>query len=71
MAVINQELKKGAALEQAPNCRIILVPRSVEKADASWEVADTYKQIIRDQRGQRLMVRVYDVTNLNLDHAPS
>jgi ABC-type phosphate transport system substrate-binding protein len=60
--------QQATALEQNPDCRIILVPWSEKEAYVYWEVADSYKQTIRDQGGQRLMVRIHDVTNLNFDH---
>ncbi|MDX2243884.1 MAG: DUF4912 domain-containing protein [Leptolyngbyaceae cyanobacterium bins.302] len=59
----------AGGLEQPQDCRIILVPRNPKKAYAYWEVAETYKQALRDQGGQRLMLRIHDATNLDIDYA--
>jgi phosphate transport system substrate-binding protein len=52
------------------DCRIILVPRNSRDAYAYWEVADEYKAAARQQGGHRLVLRVHDVTNLDIDHQP-
>lgn len=62
-----QSADPAALLEQTPDCRIILVPRSEQEAYAYWEVAEAYKQARRDQGGQRLMLRIHDATNLDID----
>ncbi|MDX2231870.1 MAG: DUF4912 domain-containing protein [Leptolyngbyaceae cyanobacterium bins.349] len=56
--------------ELAHDCRIILVPRNSKDAYAYWEVADAYKQALREQGGRRLMLRVHDATNLDIDYEP-
>jgi phosphate transport system substrate-binding protein len=50
------------------DCRIILVPRNSQAAYAYWEVSDDYKVALRNQGGRKLMLRVHDVTNLDIDH---
>ncbi|MBD2681463.1 MULTISPECIES: DUF4912 domain-containing protein [Nostoc] len=48
--------------------RIILVPRNASDAYAYWEIADEYKTAARRQGGRRFVLRVHDVTNLDIDH---
>ncbi|MBE9167609.1 DUF4912 domain-containing protein [Pleurocapsales cyanobacterium LEGE 06147] len=50
------------------DCRIILVPRNSQNAYAYWEVSDVYKVGLRNQGGQKLMLRIHDVTNLDIDY---
>ncbi|BAY74306.1 putative phosphate transport system substrate-binding protein [Nostoc linckia NIES-25] len=50
------------------DCRIILVPRNTRDAYAYWEIADEYKTAARSQGGRRFVLRVHDVTNLDIDH---
>ncbi len=62
-----RQVAGGAAFEQAPDCRIILVPRDEKAAYAYWEVADAYHQALQAQGGRRLMLRIHDATNLDID----
>ncbi len=54
--------------DAAKTCQIILVPRSAQDAYAYWEVSEDYKRAARDQGGHRLMLRVHDSTNLDIDY---
>lgn len=45
--------------------RIILVPRNAHDAYVYWEVAEAHKAALRQQGGQKLMLRLYDVTDLD------
>ncbi|MBW4615518.1 MAG: extracellular solute-binding protein [Desmonostoc vinosum HA7617-LM4] len=54
--------------EMKSDCRIILVPRNSQEAYAYWEISDEYKAAVRRQGGRRLMLRVHDVTNLDIDN---
>ena len=45
--------------------RIVLLPRDPQWAYAYWDVSNEHKQTLRDQGGQRLMLRLYDVTDIN------
>lgn len=56
--------------EQTQDCRIILVPRNSKDAYAYWEVSASDKRKLREQGGRRMMLRVHDVTNLDLDREP-
>ncbi|MEB3175405.1 MAG: DUF4912 domain-containing protein, partial [Cyanobacteriota bacterium] len=53
----------GAAGAVADNGRIILTPRSCRQAYAYWEVPQARLQALRDQGGQQLSLRLYDVTD--------
>lgn len=52
------------------DCRIILVPRNSKNAYAYWEVSESAKKALRDQGGRRLMLRIHDATNLDIDYEP-
>jgi len=60
----------GAALigKTAPKSRIILTPRSSDDAYAYWEVPEAYRSELRQKGGQDLTLRVYDVTDIDLNH---
>ena len=45
--------------------RIVLLPRDPKWAYAYWDVSNEHKQTLRDQGGQRLMLRLYDVTDID------
>jgi hypothetical protein len=51
----------------AKDCRIIMVPRNSEDGYAYWEVADKYKSVLRQQGGQRLVLRVHDATDIDIE----
>ncbi len=57
----------SALFEMPQDCRIILVPRNSKDAYAYWEVAEKYRQPLRAQGGKRLMLRIHDATNLDID----
>ena len=46
--------------------RIVLLPRDPDWAYAYWDVSNEHKEQLRQQGGQRLMLRLYDVTNLDM-----
>jgi len=50
--------------------RLLLVPRSAEEIYAYWEVSEERKQDLRQQGGQRLVLRVYDITGVDLSDQP-
>ncbi|MBD2089118.1 DUF4912 domain-containing protein [Microcoleus sp. FACHB-1515] len=52
------------------NSRIVLTPRSDKEAYAYWEVSNEHKADLRQQGGQKLMLRVHDATNVDLDIHP-
>lgn len=55
------------SLSTTQTSRLILTPRSCREAYAYWEVPEEHKTALRRQGGEKLMLRVYDATNLDLD----
>jgi phosphate transport system substrate-binding protein len=50
--------------------RLLLVPRSAEEIYAYWEVSEERKQELRQKGGQRLVLRIYDITGVDLNDQP-
>ena len=50
-----------------PEGRIILTPRDCRHAYAYWEVEDERKAQVREQGGRKLALRLYDVTDVDMD----
>ena len=48
--------------------RIMLMPRDPQWAYAYWDVPNAHKEDLRRQGGQQLALRIYDVTDLDLNH---
>jgi hypothetical protein len=48
--------------------QIVLVPRNSQDAYAYWEVLDHHKEIAKQHGGQSFILRICDVTNIDLDH---
>ncbi|MBD3885461.1 DUF4912 domain-containing protein [Phormidium tenue FACHB-886] len=46
--------------------QIVLTPRNCREAYADWEVADAHKTLLKQQGGRQLVLRLYDVTNIDL-----
>jgi len=51
--------------------RVILTPRTCRDAYAYWEVPESAKNALKAEGGKNLMVRLYDVTGINLDREPA
>ena len=47
--------------------RITLTPRDSKIAYAYWEVSQADKDVLKQQGGQRLMLRLYDATDIDID----
>ncbi|MCC3466284.1 MAG: DUF4912 domain-containing protein [Microcoleus sp. PH2017_06_SFM_O_A] len=47
--------------------RVVLMPRDPEWAYTYWDIPNDRKQEMRRQGGQQLALRIYDVTDVNLD----
>ena len=61
-----------AADRTGENSRIILTPRNAHEAYAYWEVPEAHKQRIRkEEGGQKLSLRLYDITGLEFDRHPA
>ena len=48
--------------------RVVLMPRDPQWAYAYWDISNEHKQDLRKQGGQQLALRIYDVTDINLDN---
>ena len=48
--------------------RIVLVPREPHRAHVYWEIPNAYKDAIRQRGGEKLALRLYDVTGLDLSY---
>jgi hypothetical protein len=48
--------------------RVVLLPRDPQWAYAYWDVPNEHKEELRRQGGQQLALRIYDVTDINLDY---
>ena len=47
--------------------RIVLLPRDPQWAYAYWDVSNEHKDELRRQGGQRLVLRLYDVTDIDIN----
>ncbi|MEG4348850.1 DUF4912 domain-containing protein [Microcoleus sp. LAD1_D5] len=47
--------------------RVVLMPRDPEWAYTYWDIPNARKEELRRQGGQQLALRIYDVTDVNLD----
>ncbi|MDX2230431.1 MAG: DUF4912 domain-containing protein [Leptolyngbyaceae cyanobacterium bins.349] len=47
-------------------CRIVLMPRDPQWAYTYWDIPNEAKENLRQQGGQQLALRIYDVTDVNL-----
>lgn len=47
--------------------RIVLMPRDPQWCYAYWDVSNEHKEELRRQGGQQIALRLYDITDLNLD----
>jgi hypothetical protein len=47
--------------------RIVLLPRDPQWAYAYWDIPNDHKEELRRQGGQQLALRIYDVTDLDLE----
>ena len=48
--------------------RIVLMPRDPQWAYAYWDVPNENKEELRRQGGQQLALRIYDVTDIDINH---
>ena len=75
---LGQEDKTGGSLSSVdegladlPNgygeSRVVLMPRDPEWAYTYWDIPNDRKQELRRQGGQQLALRIYDVTDVNLE----
>ena len=48
--------------------RIVLMPRDPQWAYTYWDIPNEHKEEMRRQGGQQLALRLYDITDINLEH---
>ncbi|NET50474.1 MAG: DUF4912 domain-containing protein, partial [Merismopedia sp. SIO2A8] len=48
--------------------RVVLMPRDPQWAYTYWDIPNEHKEDLRRQGGQQLALRIYDVTDINLDY---
>ena len=48
--------------------RIVLMPRDPQWAYAYWDIPNEHKEELRRQGGQQLALRLYDVSDINLEY---
>jgi uncharacterized protein len=66
LASVDQSL--GDFPEGYGESRIVLMPRDPQWAYAYWDIPNSHKSELRSQGGQQLAVRIYDVSDINIDH---
>ena len=62
-------ISQSAATDRPAN-RLILVPRSAADLYAYWELPEQQQQAMQQQGGRQLILRVYDITGVDLNHQP-
>ncbi|MBW4657148.1 MAG: DUF4912 domain-containing protein [Drouetiella hepatica Uher 2000/2452] len=58
-------LPVSSAVSSVPDSRIVLTPRNCKSAYAYWEVPEAHKTLLKQQGGQELTLRLYDVTDID------
>ncbi|MGK7874753.1 MAG: DUF4912 domain-containing protein [Xenococcaceae cyanobacterium] len=66
LASVDEEL--GDLPEGYGESRIVLMPRDPQWAYAYWDIPNEHKEELRSQGGQQLALRLYDVTDINLEY---
>jgi ABC-type phosphate transport system substrate-binding protein len=58
------------AIQPASNSRLILVPRDCRNAYAYWEIPAEIHASLQQQGAQKLVIRLYDVTGIDIRRQP-
>lgn len=66
LAVVDEGL--GDLPEGYGESRIVLLPRDPQWAYAYWDIPNEHRAQLRSQGGQQLALRIYDATDLDLNH---
>ncbi|MEM8722012.1 MAG: DUF4912 domain-containing protein [Cyanobacteria bacterium P01_G01_bin.39] len=66
LASVDQDL--GELPDGYGESRIMLMPRDPQWAYAYWDVPSEHKEELRRQGGQQLALRIYDVTDVDINH---
>lgn len=65
LATVDADL--GDLPEGYGESRIVLMPRDPQWAYTYWDIPNDHKEELRRQGGQQLALRIYDVTDINLE----
>jgi hypothetical protein len=60
-----------AAAVPTAQSRIVLVPRDCRNAEVYWEIPDAAKAALQQQGGQQLILRIHEVTDIDMDEEGS
>jgi phosphate transport system substrate-binding protein len=60
-----------AALSGKKQPRVVLKARSPQEAEAFWDIPGEVRDAVRQQGGEKLALRLYDVTDIDLDNQPA
>ncbi|BAZ45829.1 hypothetical protein NIES4102_28560 [Chondrocystis sp. NIES-4102] len=66
LASVDQDL--GELPDGYGESRIVLMPRDPQWAYAYWDIPNDHKEELRRQGGQQLALRLYDVTDIDINH---
>jgi len=66
LASVDQDL--GELPDGYGESRIVLMPRDPQWAYTYWDVPNAHKEELRRQGGQQLALRIYDVTDIDINH---
>lgn len=55
----------------AKQSRVVLKSRSAQEVEAFWDIPAEERQAMRQQGGEKLALRLYDVTDIDLAHQPA
>ena len=69
LASVDQEL--GELPDGYGESRIVLMPRDPQWAYAYWDIPNEHKEELRSQGGQQLALRIYDVTDIDINYQTS
>ncbi|MFW9261419.1 DUF4912 domain-containing protein [Nostoc sp. CALU 546] len=63
---VQEEIGEEESSEEESS--IVLTPRTSQWAEVSWEISETKKAALQQQGGSQLLVRLYDVTGIDLSY---
>jgi hypothetical protein len=67
IALATVDVDLGDLPEGYGESRIVLMPRDPQWAYTYWDIPNDHKEHLRRQGGQQLALRIYDVTDINLE----
>lgn len=61
----------GWALNRDRKSKVVLKSRSSQEVEAFWDIPTEDRQAMKQQGGEKLALRLYDVTDIDLAHQPA